>query len=53
MLHWGWHVEPDARFEVQSPGSPFVGFAEASQGLGKHVAAVSIPALQLEVPDAV
>jgi len=53
VLHWGWHVDSDARLEVQPPGSPFAGAAEASQGFGKHVAAVSVPALQLEVPDAV
>jgi len=30
-----------------------VGFAEASQGFGEHAAAVSVPKLQLEVPDTV
>ena len=49
----GWHVEPLARELVQSPTPPFVGAADASHGLGPHVAAVSVPRLQEDVPDTV
>ena len=52
-LHVGWHVEPLARELVQSPGPPFVGAADASQGFAAHVAAVNVPALQDDVPDTV
>jgi hypothetical protein len=52
-LHVGWHVEPLARELVQSPAPPFVGAADASHGFAAHVAAVSVPALQDDVPDTV
>ena len=52
-LHVGWHVEPLARELVQSPAPPFVGAADASHGFAEHVAAVSVPALQDDVPDTV
>ena len=51
--HVGWHVDPLARELVQSPTPPFVGAADASHGLGPHVAAVSVPRLQEDVPDTV
>ena len=44
---------------TRSPGSwcsrhaPFVGAADASHGFAEHVAAVSVPALQDDVPDTV
>ncbi len=49
----GWHVDPDARLDVQFPLAPFVGLADASHGFTTHVAAVKLPALQLVTPDAV
>ena len=52
-LHVGWHVDPLARELVQSPTPPFVGAADASHGLGPHVAAVSDPRLHELVPDTV
>ena len=52
-LHVGWHVEPLASELVQSPAPPFVGAADASHGFAEHVAAVSVPALQDDVPDTV
>ena len=52
-LHVGWHVDPLARELVQSPAPPFVGAADASHGFAEHVAAVSVPALQDDVPDTV
>ena len=52
-LHVGWHVDPLARELVQSPTPPFVGAADASHGFAEHVAAVSVPALQDDVPDTV
>jgi len=51
--HVGWHVDPDARFDVQLPLSPLVGSADASHGLGLHFAAVKVPAVQLDVPETV
>ena len=38
---------------MQSPTPPFVGGTEASHGIAEHVAAVSVPALQDDVPDTV
>ena len=52
-LHVGVHDAPCARAELQSPTPPFVGAADASHGLAKHVAAVRVPALQDDVPDTV
>jgi len=52
-LHVGWHVDPLDRELVQSPTPPFIGAAEASHGLGEHVAAVTVPALHVDVPDTV
>ena len=52
-LHVGWHVDPLARLIVQSPTPPFVGAADASQAFAEHVAAVSVPRLQEDVPDTV
>ena len=47
-------MEPLARELVQSPTPPFVGAADASHGgFAEHVAAVSVPALQEDVPDTV
>ena len=51
--HVGWHVDPLARELVQSPTPPFVGAADASQAFAEHVAAVSVPRLQEDVPDTV
>ena len=51
--HVGWHVDPLARLIVQSPTPPFVGAADASQAFAEHVAAVSVPRLQEDVPDTV
>ena len=51
-LHVGWHVDPLARELVQSPAPPFVGTVDASHGgFAEHVAAVSVPALQDDVPE--
>ena len=52
-LHEGWQVLPAARVLVQVPTAPFVGAVAALQLLAEHVAAVSVPAKQLEVPDTV
>ena len=52
-LHVGWHVDPLAREFVQSPTAPFEGAVDASHGFAEHVAAVSVPALHDDVPDAV
>ena len=52
-LHVGWQVDPLARELVQSPTAPFVGAVDASHGFAEHVAAVSVPALQDDVPDTV
>ena len=52
-LHVGWQVDPLASELVQSPAPPFVGAADASHGFAEHVAAVSVPALQDDVPDTV
>ena len=53
-LHVGWHVDPLARELVQSSAPPFVGAVDASQGgFAEHVAAVSVPALQDDVPETV
>ena len=52
-LHVGWHVDPLASELVQSPAPPFVGAVDASHGFAEHVAAVSVPALQDDVPDTV
>jgi hypothetical protein len=52
-LHIGKHAAPDARLDVQSPLSPFVGATDASHGFGMHVAAVNSPAKQLDGPDTV
>jgi hypothetical protein len=52
-LHVGWHVDPLASELVQSPAPPFEGAPEASQGFAAHVAVVSVPALQDDVPDTV
>ena len=49
--HVGWHVAPDATFAAQSPTPPCTGALEASHTDGKHVAAASVPALQLVAPD--
>ena len=38
---------------MQSPTPPFVGGTEASHGIAEHVAAVSVQALQDDVPDTV
>ena len=38
---------------MQSPTPPFVGAADASHGFAEHVAAVSVPRLQEDVPDTV
>ena len=40
-LQIGWHVAPLASELSQSPTSPFVGAADASQGFAEHVAAVA------------
>ena len=53
LSHVGWQDEPEARFEVQFPFIPFVGACDASHGLGLHVAAVNVPAVQYDLPDAV
>ena len=52
-LHVSWQVDPLARELVQSPTPPFVGAVDASHGFAEHVAAVSVPALQDDVPDTV
>ena len=52
-LHVGWHVAPLASAFVHVPTPPFVGATDVSQGLGPHVAAVSVPALHELVPDTV
>jgi hypothetical protein len=52
-LHVGWQVDPLAREFEQSPAPPFEGAPEASQGFAAHVAVVSVPALQDDVPDTV
>ena len=52
-LHVGWQVDPLASELVQSPAPPFVGAVDASHGFAEHVAAVSVPALQDDVPDTV
>jgi hypothetical protein len=52
-LHVGWHVDPLARLLVQSPAPPFEGAPKASQGFAAHVAVVSVPELQDDVPDTV
>ena len=49
----GWQVDPLASELVQSPAPPFAGAADASHGFAAHVAAVSVPALQDDVPDTV
>ena len=50
----GLHDAPSASVEVHpEPGAPFVMAPDASQGLTEHVAAVSVPALHDDVPDAV
>ena len=49
----GWHVDPLANELVQSPTPPLVGASDASHGFAEHVAAVSVPALQDDVPDTV
>ena len=49
-LHVGWQVDPLARLSVQSPTPPLAGAADASHGFALHVAAVRVPALQLDVP---
>ena len=51
--HRGSHDEPDASSDLQSPLLPCAGATEASQGFADHVAAVSTPALQLDLPLAV
>ena len=38
---------------MQSPTPPFVGAVDASHGFAEHVAAVSVPALQDDIPDTV
>ena len=53
VVHVGWHVAPLASAFVHVPTPPFVGAADASHGLGPHVAAVSVPALHELVPDTV
>jgi hypothetical protein len=53
VLHVGWHVDPDARFDVQVPAVPFAGAVDASHEFGVHVAADSVPAEQLVTPDSV
>jgi hypothetical protein len=53
VSHFGWHVDPDSRLDVQVPVSPFAGLADASHGFGLHVAAVKFPAKQLVGPDTV
>jgi hypothetical protein len=51
-LQVGRQIEPDARMLVQFPIAPFVGLADASHGLGPHVAAVSLlVAVQFVAPD--
>mmetsp|Transcript_7092 Transcript_7092/g.31080 ORF Transcript_7092/g.31080 Transcript_7092/m.31080 type:complete len:124 (-) Transcript_7092:101-472(-) len=53
-LHVGWHVDPLASELVQSPTPPFIGAVDASHGFAAHVvSAISVPALQDVVPDAV
>ena len=53
-MHVGVQDEPCASVEVHpEPGAPFVMAPDASQGLTEHVAAVSVPALHDDVPDAV
>jgi hypothetical protein len=52
-LHVGWHVNPDARLDVQLALFPFAGGADASHGSGWHVAARNSPAKQLDGPDTV
>jgi hypothetical protein len=52
VLHTGLHVAPDGRLLLQSPMFTFVG-AVTVHGLGLHVAAVKVPAEQLDVPDTV
>ena len=51
LLHVGWHVEPDAREEVQSPTTPLLGAVDASHAFASHVAAIKLPTLQLDAPD--
>ena len=57
-LHVGWHVEPDARLDVQVPTAPLVGAVFAPlHGFAVHVAAVSVGGvpllLQVLAPDTV
>ena len=52
-MHVGWHVAPCASVAVQSPLAPFAGAADASHALGAHVAAVSVPVVQVDLPDTV
>lgn len=53
LSHVGWHVDPDARLDVQSPLPPCTGALDASHGFAMHIAAVSMPALHLVLPDTV
>ena len=53
VAHVGWHVAPHASAFVHVPTPPFVGAADASHGLGPHVAAVSDPRVHELVPDTV
>lgn len=50
VLQTGRHVDPEAREFVQFPGCPFPGAVEALQGIGRHLADVNVPKLQLEMP---
>ena len=52
-MHVGLHDAPDARLAGQSPLPPLLGAALASQGFGLHVAAASVPVVQLDWPDTV
>ena len=52
-LHVGEHVALEAKEDVQLFALPLVGAVAALQGLGVHMAAVSVPAKQLLVPDTV
>jgi hypothetical protein len=49
----GWHVDPLARLLVQVPTLPCVGSADASHGLGEHVASVRVPKVHDAGPDTV
>ena len=49
----GVHDEPLAKELVQSPTPPFVGVADASHGLGEHVALVSTRFKHDDVPETV